>query len=239
MIAEQEPTQKKNFILIRGFIECLLFALLILPIIKWIQIPKIWFIPMFPIFGFLWLGSYLWVRKVVSYNHRFRMHPTSYLGQTFVKGKSNMRGYWWYFSFSWWLSSLPFAFGWLLSSSYSHLLHMDILILFLVIGAIGIFGQGAIPINLSYIGHIISTILAFTGMIAMNIILWIFFSRTGYLHSFLLRIPALIQIACSTIYMFSYIFRSKPGFNQKFWLFSFVFALIFYGVFFSAFSVTS
>ncbi|TFH29196.1 MAG: hypothetical protein E4G98_04260 [Promethearchaeota archaeon] len=224
--------------LLWGTVSCFGFIFLIFIGNRYFNLPQIWFFWLILGWYGVWLGSYLKARTVTSYNHRFRIHPTSYIGQTWVKGKSNIRGYWWYMGFSIGLAGMPLFFGFLLEFHFQHLDHINIIIIFLYIGALGIFGQGVIPINLSFPGHILTTVFAFAGAIAMNIIMLLLFSNFGSKYPWGYRIPAIIQIICSIVYMTSYFTRAKPGFFQKLWVISFSFSFLFYGSIFSLYTIS-
>ncbi len=236
--SEKEKNQGKNSFLLWGTVSCLGFIFLIFFGNRYFQFSQYWFFWLILGWYGVWLGGYLKARTVTSYNHRFNLHPTSYMGQTWVKGQSNIRGYWWYMVFSIGLAGMPLFFGFLLEFHFQHLEHIDIIIIFLYIGALGIFGQGVIPINLSFPGHILTTVLAFTGAIAMNIMLWLLFSNLGTNFPWTFRIPAIIQIICSIIYMTSYFTRAKPGFFQKLWVITFSFSFLFYGSIFSLYEIS-
>ncbi|MHA1611221.1 MAG: hypothetical protein ACTSYU_04140 [Promethearchaeota archaeon] len=236
--AEEIQKQNTNSFLLWGIFACFGFIILTLFGNRYFQFPQKWHFWLILGWYIVWLGCYLKARTVTSYNHQFRLHPTSFMGQTWVKGKSNIRGFWWYLGFSVGLAGMPLFYGFLLRFHFQHLEHINIIIIFLYFGALGIFGQGVIPINLSHTGHIISTVLAFAGSIAMNIILWLLFSNFGTKYSWFVRIPAILQIVASLLYMTSYFTRSKPGLFQKFWVLTFSSSFLFYGSLFSLYEIT-
>jgi hypothetical protein len=170
--------------------------------------------------GILAFGCYLAGKRAAAYPHKFSVHPTSYIGQTSVHGVDNMRGYWWYAAFSLLLAWMPALLGGLLFHHYLYLRHMGLLLIFLNVAVSAIVGQGAVPIDLAAVAHILLTVAAFTGVYAMNIMMLIFFSQMGALFPPSWRLPALLQIACGFVYVLSFVTQYKPGLFQKFWILS-------------------
>ncbi|MHA1888481.1 MAG: hypothetical protein DRO88_00420 [Promethearchaeia archaeon] len=183
---------------------------------------------------FLWIATFLLARKVTVYNHRFFLHPTSYIGQTEVNNQSNMRGFWAYLLFSFWMANMAILFGVLMFHYYTNFKYSDLFGGILYFTAFNIFTQGVIPINLFNWLHILVTAMVFTGMTAVNIFLLIFFIKFDSVFLFPVILPILswMLVIFSLLYLASYLFRIRPGFFQKLWIFTISLVLFSCSVFF-------
>lgn len=177
---------------------------------------------------------FLIARKVTVYDHRFFIHPTSYIGQTSVDQRSNMKGFWGYLLFSYIMANMTILIGVLMFRYFGDYKHTELFGAFLYFTAFFIFAQGVIPINLSEWLHIFVTALVFAGMTAVNISLLIFYQKLQTIFHFppILPILSWLLMVASLVYLLAYIVKIRPGFFQKLWILMISLVLFANGIFF-------
>jgi len=92
--------------------------------------------------------------QTTVYHHRIDTHPTSFIAQTKVAGKRNMKAFWWYLGFSIMLAETILLFGKLLAENYSHISYWWVLTLVDYLAAFSVIWMALVPINLSRFGHL-------------------------------------------------------------------------------------
>ncbi|WP_457559430.1 hypothetical protein [Candidatus Harpocratesius sp.] len=233
MNEKKELTLKKN--LIGKYLTTIIIYVIFFVICdKYIRFSKTTFQILFYLhFSFSFISIFI-ARKVTSYNHRFFLHPVSYIGQMQVHGVSNMRAYWFYLIFCVLMANISLMFGLILHLYYNYLKHVNLLVFFLYFTAFSTVIQGTIQIDQFKLIHIIATACVFAGITAVNISLLIFYKNVGVFIeiSLFYRIFAFVFLGLSILYLLSYIAQIRPGFFQKFWIFALSIILLTNGLLF-------
>jgi len=167
--------------------------------------------------------------QTTVYNHRFATHPTSFIAQTEVDGKRNMKAFWYYYGFSIMLAETILLFGKLIASFYSHIQYWWIITLVDYLAAFFIIWMALVPINLSRFGHLVGVLGVVSSLSFLHVLglIWesnlLALSLQIPLWSMIISVLFLIITALYIVAYFWDLIRTppkyfKPGLLQHLWI---------------------